>query len=143
MRTVQNNDTVEVHYTGTLSDGQIFDSSKDREPLKFTMGMGQLIPGFEAGVLNMSINETKTINIPCAEAYGERQEEMFHEILKSQLPQEIQPEVGMPLVSQAPDGQEMHFIISEVKADTIVIDGNHPLAGKDLNFELTLVSIQD
>ena len=142
MTKIKNNDTVEVHYTGTLADGTIFDSSKDREPLKFTLGSGQLIPGFEAGIIDMAVSEVKTIQIPSAEAYGERHDEMMHEVQKSQLPQEIKPEVGMPLVSQTPDGQEMHFIIAEVKDESIVVDGNHPLAGKDLTFEIEVVSIQ-
>lgn len=142
MTKVTENATVEVHYTGTLTDGTVFDSSKDREPLKFTLGQGQLIPGFEAGIMEMAVNEKKIIQIPSAEAYGERNDEMMHEVQKSQLPQEIEPAVGMPLVSQTPDGQEMHFIIADVKDETIVVDGNHPLAGKDLTFEIEVISIQ-
>ena len=141
MKQIQNNDTVEVHYTGTLSNGQVFDSSLDREPLKFTLGQGQLIPGFEAGIIDLKVGDKKTIQIPCAEAYCERHDEMMHEVQKSQLPQEIKPEVGMPLVSQGPEGQEMHFIIAEVKEESIIVDGNHPLAGKDLTFEIEVVSI--
>lgn len=141
MKQIENNDTVEVHYTGTLADGQIFDSSLEREPLKFTMGQGQLIPGFEAGIMNMKVNEKKTIHIPCSEAYGERHEEMFHEVMKNQLPPEISPVVGMPLISHSPEGHEMHFIISEVKENSIIVDGNHPLAGHDLNFEIEVISI--
>jgi len=141
MKQIQNNDTVEVHYTGTLSNGQVFDSSLEREPLKFTLGQGQLIPGFEAGIIDLKVGDKKTIQIPCAEAYGERHDEMLHEVKKEQLPQEIKPEVGMPLVSQNPEGQEMHFIIKEVKEETIIVDGNHPLAGQDLTFEIEVISI--
>ena len=141
MTKIKNNDTVEVHYTGTLADGQIFDSSLEREPLKLTLGQGQLIPGFEAGLIDMEVGEKKTINIPSNEAYGPRQDEMMHEVQKNQLPAEIKPEVGMPLVSQTPEGQEMHFTIAEVREETILVDGNHPLAGKDLTFDLEVVSI--
>lgn len=141
MTKVTNGATVEVHYTGRLTDGTIFDSSVEREPLKFTLGQGQLIPGFETGILDMEVNDKKIILIPSAQAYGDRHEEMLHEVQKSQLPQEIKPEVGMPLVSHSPEGQEMHFIIAEVKEESIIVDGNHPLAGKDLTFEIEVLSI--
>jgi FKBP-type peptidyl-prolyl cis-trans isomerase SlpA len=133
--------TVEVHYTGKLEDGTIFDSSIEREPLKFTLGQGQLIPGFETGILDMAVNDKKIIFIPSDQAYGQRQEEMLHEVKKDQLPKEITPSIGMPLMSQTPEGQEMHFIISEIKEESIVVDGNHPLAGKDLTFEIEVLSI--
>ncbi len=133
--------TVEVHYTGKLEDGTIFDSSLEREPLKFTLGQGKLIPGFETGILDMAVNDKKIIFIPSDQAYGQRQDEMMHEVKKSQLPQESKPEVGMPLSSQGPDGQEMHFIITEIKEESIIVDGNHPLAGKDLTFEIEVLSI--
>jgi len=141
MSTVKANDTVKVHYTGRLADGEVFDSSEGREPLEFTMGKGQLIPGFEAGVLNMAVNEKKTIHIPVADAYGEREEELIHEVQKELLPQDTPPQVGMQLISQGPDGQQIPLVVTEVKADTVVLDANHPLAGKDLTFDLEVVSI--
>lgn len=142
MSQVKQNDTVRVHYTGKLSDGQIFDSSLEREPLEFTMGKGELIPGFEKGLLDMEVDEKKTVNIPSAEAYGAPRQELIQEVDKSQLPEEIKPEVGMGLVSKSPDGQEMNLVVAEVKDDSIVVDGNHPLAGKDLVFDLELVEIK-
>lgn len=142
MSQVKPNDTVRVHYTGKLSDGQIFDSSLEREPIEFTLGQGQLIPGFEQGVLNMKVNEKKTIEIPHTEAYGEVKEELFHEVGKDKLPEDIKLEVGMGLVSKAPDGSERQLTVSEIKEDTIVVDANHPLAGKDLIFELELMDIK-
>ena len=143
MSQVKQNDTVKVHYTGKLTDGQVFDSSVKRgEPIEFTMGQGQLIPGFEKGLLDMEVNEKKTINIPKEEAYGEPREELVQEVQKSQLPEEIKPEVGMGLVSKSPDGQEMNLVVKDVKEDTIVVDGNHPLAGKDLVFDLEVVEIK-
>jgi len=143
MSQVKANDTVKVHYTGKLADGQVFDSSVERgEPIEFTMGQGQLIPGFEKGLINMKVNEKKTINIPKEEAYGEPREELVQEVQKSQLPEEIKPEVGMGLVSKSPDGQEMNLVVKDVKEETIVVDGNHPLAGKDLVFDLEVVEIK-
>ena len=143
MSQVKANDTVKVHYTGKLADGQVFDSSVERgEPIEFTMGQGQLIPGFEKGLIDMKVNEKKTINIPKEEAYGEPREELVQEVQKSQLPEEIKPEVGMGLVSKSPDGQEMNLVVKDVKEDTIVVDGNNPLAGKDLVFDLEVVEIK-
>ncbi len=142
MSQVKQNDTVKVHYTGKLADGQVFDSSEGKEPIEFTLGQGQLIPGFEKGLIDMKVNEKKTINIPKDEAYGEPRQELIQEVQKDQLPEEIKPEVGMGLVSKTPDGREMNLVVAEVKDDTIVVDGNHPLAGKDLVFDLEVVEIK-
>ena len=142
MSQVKENDTVCVHYTGKLTSGEVFDSSLEREPLEFTLGKGMLIPGFENAVVDMKVNEKKTVNIPVAEAYGEKVEELFQKVEKTQLPEEIKPEVGMGLVAQNPDGTERQLMIAEVNEDHIVVDANHPLAGKDLVFELELVEIK-
>jgi FKBP-type peptidyl-prolyl cis-trans isomerase SlpA len=135
------NDKVKVHYKGTLSNGEVFDSSEGRDPLEFTLGAGQIIPGFESGIIGMQVEESKTINIPAAEAYGEPKEELKQEVGKAQLPPEIKPEVGLQLMSKAPDGREIPLVVTEVKDESIIIDSNHPLAGKDLTFEVTLLSI--
>ncbi|GAA4884662.1 peptidylprolyl isomerase [Flaviramulus aquimarinus] len=142
MSQVKENDTVKVHYTGKLSNGQVFDSSLEREPLEVTLGQGMLIPGFEKGIMAMALNEKKTINIPVAEAYGEVQQELFYDVKKEQLPQDMAPEVGMGLASKGEDGREVQFRIAEVKEDHIVVDANHPLAGHDLTFDLELVEIK-
>ena len=142
MSQVKENDTVKVHYTGKLTNGQVFDSSLEREPLEITVGEGKLIPGFEKALLNMQVNEKKTVEIVKEEAYGDVQKELFHQVTKDQLPQDIQPEVGMGLASKAPDGTEHQFRVVEVKEDHIVVDGNHPLAGQDLIFDLELVEIK-
>lgn len=142
MSLVKENDTVKVHYTGKLSNGQIFDSSLEREPLEITLGKGMLIPGFEKGMVNMKVNEKKTINIPVEEAYGDVRKELFHEVKKDQLPKEITPEVGMGLSSKNPDGSEVQFRVAEVKEDHIIVDANHPLAGQDLVFDLELIEIK-
>ena len=135
MSQVKENDTVKVHYTGKLSNGQVFDSSVDREPLEVTLGQGMLIPGFEKGIMTMELNEKKTINIPVAEAYGDVQKELLYEVKKEQLPQDMKPEVGMGLASKGEDGREVQFRIAEVNEDHIIADANHPLAGQDLTFD--------
>lgn len=142
MSQAKNNDTVKVHYTGKLTNGQVFDSSLEREPLEITIGEGQLIPGFENAILDMKVNEKKTVEIAKEEAYGDIQKELFHQVQKDQLPQDIQPEVGMGLASKGPDGVEHQFRVVEVKDDHIIVDGNHPLAGQDLVFDLELVEIK-
>lgn len=142
MSQVKQNDTVKVHYTGKLADGQVFDSSEGKEPIEFTLGQGQLIPGFEKGLIDMKVNEKKTVTIPKEEAYGAPREELIQEVQKDQLPEDIKPEVGMGLVSKTPDGKEMNLVVAEVKDETIVVDGNHPLAGKDLVFDLEVVEIK-
>tara|TARA_B100000809_G_scaffold249460_1_gene280837 strand:- start:250 stop:696 length:447 start_codon:yes stop_codon:yes gene_type:complete len=143
MNQVKENNTVKVNYTGKLSDGQVFDSSEGKDPLEFTLGQGQLIPGFEKGLIDMKLNEKKTITIAKEEAYGEIIDDLRQEIKKTDLPQDIAPEVGMGLVSKSPDGQEMNLRVVEVREETIVVDGNHPLAGEDLVFDVEVIAIKD
>lgn len=142
MSQVKNNDTVKVHYTGKLEDGKVFDSSLERgEPLQFTLGQGQIIPGFERGLIDMKVNEKKTVSIPKEEAYGEPNDQLIQEVPKDQLPENIDPQVGMALVSEGPNGQKINLVVKDVKDSSIVVDGNHPLAGQDLVFDLELVEI--
>ncbi len=142
MSQVKEKDTVKVHYTGKLTDGQVFDSSLEREPLEFTLGEGMLIPGFEKAVIDMKVNEKKTVSISKEEAYGEKLDELFQKVEKAQLPEEIKPEVGMGLVSKNPDGSERQLRVAAVNDDHIIVDANHPLAGHDLVFDLELVEIK-
>tara|TARA_B110000211_G_C13884236_1_gene466531 strand:- start:319 stop:747 length:429 start_codon:yes stop_codon:yes gene_type:complete len=139
---VKENNTVKVHYTGKLSDGHVFDSSEGKEPLEFTMGKGQIIPGFEKGLMNMKLNEKKTITIPKVGAYGDINESLKQEVNKTELPKDMTPKVGMELVSQSTEGKERNLVVIEVKDDTIVIDGNHPLAGREIIFDLEVVDIK-
>ncbi|WP_275316447.1 FKBP-type peptidyl-prolyl cis-trans isomerase [Tenacibaculum bernardetii] len=141
MSQVKENNTVKVNYTGKLSDGQIFDSSEGKEPIEFTLGEGRLIPGFEKGLIDMKLNEKKTITIAKEEAYGDVNENLIQEVNKTDLPQDMAPQVGMGLVSKSPDGQEFNLVITEVKEESVIIDGNHPLAGKELIFDLEVVAI--
>lgn len=143
MTQVKENNTVKVNYTGKLADGQIFDTSEGKEPLEFTLGQGQIIPGFEKGLIDMKLNEKKTITIAKEEAYGDINDNLKQEVKKTELPQDLTPEVGMGLVSKSPDGQEMNLRVVEVNEETIVVDGNHPLAGKDLIFDLEVVEIKE
>mgnify|MGYP001822462508 FL=1 len=138
---IENGQKVKIHYTGTLDDGNQFDSSAGREPLEFEMGAGMVIPGFEKGVADMEVGEKKTINIPAAEAYGELREDLVMNFERSQLPPDLEPEIGMMLQMQGPQGQPVPVTITAVEEAEITIDANHQLAGKNLNFELELVSV--
>ena len=139
--TAKSGDTVAVHYTGKLESGEIFDSSEGKDPLKFTLGAGQMIPGFDKGVHGMEVDESKTIHIPAADAYGEHRAEMVQPVPKSQLPADMEPEPGMRLYSQLPTGEQIPLLVTEVNDDHIVVDANHQLAGKDLIFDVKLVSV--
>ena len=140
MKKVQNGDTVSVNYTGKFEDGQIFDTSliEGREPIKATIGAKQVIPGFENGLIDMTVGEKKTIEIQPQDAYGEYREEMVFDIPKSQFPENVQP--GDILNAQSSMGP-VNVTVVDVMEDTIKIDSNHPLAGKKLIFELEVVSI--
>ena len=141
MKEVINQSQVKVHYTGTLDDGSVFDSSEGREPLAFTVGAGNMIPGFEKAVLGMKLNETKKVTIPCDQAYGPVREDLIQELNKSILPEGLNPQIGQKLQSQDNEGRSFIVTVKQVKETTIVIDGNHELAGKDLQFEIRLVEL--
>jgi peptidylprolyl isomerase len=149
MAKAKEGDRVKVHYTGRLDDGTVFDSSEcseddcgcDHGPMEFVIGGGQVIPGFDKGVLGLEIGESKTIHIPVDEAYGERIEEMVATVPRADLPPELTPEVGQQLEVTQEDGQVFQVLITEVDADSITIDANHPLAGQALNFDVKLVEI--
>ncbi len=142
MEIVQDNNNVAVHYTGTLKSGEVFDSSREREPLEFTVGAGQMIPGFEKAVRGMKINEKKKVTLEPEEAYGDPNPEMVQQVAKNQLPEGLEPFVGQQLSSQMADGQEIIVRVSDVKDDHILIDANHPLAGEALTFEIEVVAIK-
>lgn len=135
------NDTVKVHYTGKLTDGEVFDTSVHREPLEFTVGAGQMIKGFDAAVDGMELNEKKTVTIPAEEAYGERNDQLIQQVPRTQLPEGMNPEVGQTLMAQGQGGHPMELIVTETSPETITVDANHKLAGKVLVFEIELVEI--
>ena len=128
---------VKVNYTGTFDDGKIFDSSEGRAPLEFTIGNNQVIKGFENAIREMKVNDEKSIKIPAKEAYGERDENLMVKIPRDKFPPEV--ELGGNLILKGPNGEQIPAIIKEVENDSVTIDLNHPLAGKQLNFKLKLV----
>lgn len=144
MPKVKDGDTVKVHYTGKLTeDGTVFDSSRDREPLEFTLGEGQLIPGFEEAVIGMEEGEDTTIDLASEDAYGERREDLELEVSKDDLPDNIEPEVGMQLqMQQQENGQAIPVQITSVEDEFVKLDANHPLAGKDLTFDIEVVELK-
>jgi len=134
-------DMVKVHYTGKLTDGTTFDTSLEREPLEFTLGEGELIPGFEHAVLGMAAGESKTTTIPADQAYGPHHAERVIDVERHHLPSDLQPELGQQLQMTRPDGTTLSVIITTVTETQVTLDANHPLAGQDLIFDITLVEI--
>ena len=140
MKKAQNGDTVKVHYTGKLTDGTVFDSSIDRdEPMEFTLGQGHLIPGFEKTVDGMAVGDKETVTIPAVEAYGEPRPDLILKLPHDKFPENIKPEVGHGLQLRQPDGGMFEVTVTKVEDDGVTLDANHPLAGKDLVFEIELV----
>ena len=139
-KTVKSDDTVKVDYTGKFSDGSVFDSSIGKQPLEITLGKNEVIVGFEKAVIGMKVGETKTVTIPAAEAYGERNEQLVLEMDRSAFPTDPEPTVGMQFMGTTQIGTQIYTII-EVTDNIIKVDGNNPLAGKDLTFEITLIEI--
>ncbi|HSH12892.1 MAG TPA: peptidylprolyl isomerase [Desulfurivibrionaceae bacterium] len=141
MTTAKKGDNVKIHYTGTLRDGSVFDSSAGRDPLAFRLGSGQVIPGFDEAVLGMGIGNTKSVTIPPAKAYGQRNEELVISVPRNQVPPEIKPEVGLKLQMGGANGELVMVEVIEVDDDHITLDANPPLAGKELTFQIELVAI--
>lgn len=136
-------DTVTVHYTGKLEDGTIFDSSADRDPIEFEIGANQVIRGFESAVIGMNPGEKKTTTIPADDAYGPRRDEMIVQVDRSELPDDLDPDVGDQLQLRQPDGQNVRVRVSNVSESKLTLDANHPLAGKELTFDIELVDVSD
>ncbi|MBW2091070.1 MAG: peptidylprolyl isomerase [Deltaproteobacteria bacterium] len=137
----ENGDAVKVHYTGRLEDQTVFDSSENREPLEFEIGSGQVIPGFENGIIGMAVGDQKTIIIPAEEAYGPRREELVVEVPKSNFPEHIIPEIGQRLQLRQANNNLIDVIVTKINEEEITLDANHPLAGKTLIFDTELVAI--
>jgi len=141
MTQAKKGDTVKIHYTGRLQDGSVFDSSSGREPLQFSIGSGQVIPGFEEAVTGMKVGEKKTVEIPCDKAYGERDPSMVMVVDRQHVPAELNPEVGQRLEMGGPSGELLIVNVIEVNDENITLDANPPLAGEDLVFDIELVEI--
>lgn len=141
MSKVKDGDTVKVHYKGTLKDGSVFDTSENREPLEFKLGEGQLIPGFEKAVVGLTTGDTTSVDIPSGEAYGEVREDLIINLPKEQLPDDVEPQVGMQLQLNQPNGKPVPVRVTEVGEAELTLDANHPLAGEDLKFDIELVEV--
>ncbi len=141
MSIAKDGDTVKVHYTGTLENGEVFDTSQEREPLEFTLGQGQLIPGFEKAVIGLNVGDSTKVDIPSGEAYGELREDLVLNVPKDQLPADVEPQVGMQLQVNQPNGQPVPVRITNITDEELTLDANHPLAGKDLSFKIELVEV--
>lgn len=143
MTVAENGNTVKVHYTGKLKDGTVFDSSLQRnEPLEFTLGQGNMIAGFEQAVTGMKVGDTKVADIPVDHAYGQKRDDMVLEVPKNDVPENINPEVGQRLAVQQKDGQSIPVTVTNITDSSITLDANHPLAGKDLVFEIELLDVK-
>lgn len=142
MSEAQKGNTVKVHYTGSLADGTVFDSSEGRDPLEFTVGDQKVIPGFEQAVVGMSAGDKKQEIIPAEKAYGLRRDDMILEIDRGKLPENIEPEVGLQLQMTTTNGQQLPVQITQLDGSKITLDANHPLAGKALVFDLELVEVK-
>ncbi|HEV7375927.1 MAG TPA: peptidylprolyl isomerase [Pyrinomonadaceae bacterium] len=135
----QKGDTVQVHYTGRLEDGEVFDSSEGGEPLQFEIGAGEVIQGFDEGVVGMNVGDEKQLDIESGNAYGEHIEALVQTIPREGLNLDTEPTVGMNLVMQLPDGNQIPVAVTEVTPDSITLDANHPLAGQRLIFNVTRI----
>ena len=141
MQQVKSGDKVKVHYHGKLQNGETFDSSEGKEPLEFTVGGGQVIKGFDDGVMGMQVGDKKTVEIEVSDAYGEKNEDMIIEFPRTQFPEDMKPEPGMQLMMNNGQGQSFPVLVKEVKEDSVLLDANHPLSGEDLIFDIELVEI--
>ena len=137
----KNGDSVKVHYTGKLENGDVFDTSKEKEPFEFTIGNEAVIPGFEKGVVGMGVGDTKTIEIAPEDAYGEKRDELVVDVEKSEFPDDITPSIGQRLQIRQQDGNPIVVTITDLNEDTITLDANHPLAGYTLFFDVQLIEI--
>jgi len=143
MSKVQQGNVISVHYLGTLSDGEVFDTSHGRDPLQFEVGAGQMIAGFDAAVVDMTMGEKKTVTIEAKDAYGERRDDMMLPLPRTQLPEGMEVEVGQEFQLSQEDGQQMPALVAGLTEEEIIFDLNHPLAGKALTFDIELVTIHE
>ena len=141
MGKTKNGDAIKIHYTGKLEDGNVFNDSREGQPLEFIVGGGEVMPGIEKGVIGMEPGDTKTIEIPPEDGFGPRRKELVIEVAKSDLPDQITPTLGQRLKMRHPDGGHIELMITDVNEETITLDANHPLAGHTLFFDLELVEI--
>lgn len=142
MTHAQVGDTVAIHYTGRLDDGAVFATSRSDNPVELTVGEGLLIPTLEETLVGMAPGEERTVTVPAARAYGEKRAELFVPVERSQFPPNAHPQIGQQLRAREESGEERTVTVVEVKEDEVIVDANHPLAGRDLTFDVTLVEIR-
>lgn len=142
MAQVKTGDTVRIHYTGTLEGGETFDSSQGRDPLEFEVGSGQIIPGLDEALPGMEVGEKKTVEVPAAQAYGDPDPQARQAVPRDQIPEDIPVDPGTRLQMQTPQGQVVPVTVVEASDQEVTLDANHPLAGKDLTFDIELVEIK-
>ena len=142
MKAAQVGDLVSVHYTGKLKNGEVFDSSKDRDPLEFTLGNKELLAGFEGVVVGMEPGESKSVTLEPENAFGERSEDLLLQLPKKDFPENITPAVGLQLKMSNASGNEMTVVVSEVGDESVTLDGNHPLSGQTVTFDIELLDIK-
>jgi FKBP-type peptidyl-prolyl cis-trans isomerase 2 len=135
-------DTVSIHYTGMLESGEVFESTKERDPIEITLGNRKVIPGVEKGILGMAVGETKTFEVTPEEGFGERMQEFKTAVKREDLPDQMKPVVGQPLKVEQPDGESFVMFISDMDEDTVTLDANHPLAGQTLTFTVELMALK-
>lgn len=140
--TVKNQSLVKIHYVGKFEDGTVFESSYGGDPLEFTVGSGEIIPGIDEGIIGMTVGERRNITVPPEKGYGLHNQRLVVEIPRDQLPLSLNPQVGQVIGAETPAGEQMLVTITEVTPDRITIDANHPLAGKTLQFEVELVAVE-
>ena len=143
MKEAQVGDSVSVHYTGKLKNGEVFDSSKDRDPLEFTLGQEELLAGFEDGVVGMKPGESKSVTLEPENAFGDRREDLLLKLPKKEIPQNITPSVGLQLKLSNASGNEIAVVVTEVGEDSVTLDGNHPLSGQTVTFDIELLEIKE
>ncbi len=141
MEGIREGDRVQVHYTGKLQSGEVFDSSQGREPLDLTIGEGKIIPGFEQALLGMQTGDKKSFDLTPDQAFGERKDELVHVIQKEQIPSDIKLEIGMQLALEGQQKEPIPAQVVDISESTVTLDTNHPLAGKDITFEVDVVEI--
>lgn len=141
MKSAKKGDNVKVHYVGKLEDGTIFDSTNERQPLGLKIGDGNIIPGFEKRIIGMKIGETKSITVSPEEAFGQKRSDLKIPFKKSSIPDDITPAIGQRLQFKQPNGTKINVVVTEITGEDVILDANHPLAGKTLNFEVELVEI--
>ncbi|MCG3111882.1 MAG: peptidylprolyl isomerase [Candidatus Manganitrophus sp.] len=141
MAQAKRGNAVKVHYVGKFEDGTVFDTSREREPLPFTIGEGEVIPGFEEAVVGMNPGESKKVVIPAENAYGPRHEEMVLVVDRQNLPEGVDPQVGQQYQIPQSDGQSIVVTVTDASDSSVTLDGNHPLAGRELTFEIELLEV--